>query len=168
MGVAVRGDLWVHQVWPLQCVVWSGMLGSRSPSWQVQDSWEWVQFNIFSYGHQLKLQYYTPILWQPGVKSQLIRKKKNSDAEKDWGQEEKGATEDETVEWHDRLNGHEFEQTPGDSEGQGSLACYSLWGHKESDTISWLNKNNDEHQRGKGDGINWKMGIDIYTLLHIK
>ena len=42
-------------------------------------------------------------------------------------------TEDEMVEWHHRLNGHEFEQTPGDSEGQGSLACYSLWGLKESD-----------------------------------
>ena len=42
---------------------------------------------------------------------------KDPDAEKDWGQEEKGATEDEMVEWYHRLNGHEFEQTPGDSEG---------------------------------------------------
>ena len=48
-------------------------------------------------------------------------------------QEEKGATEDETVGWHHRLNGHEFEQTPGDSEGQGSLACCGSWGRKESD-----------------------------------
>ena len=48
---------------------------------------------------------------------------KDPDAGKDGGQEEKGATEDETVGWHHRLNGHEFEQTPGDSERQGSLAC---------------------------------------------
>ena len=53
------------------------------------------------------------------------------DAGKDRGQEEKGATEDEMVRWHHRLNGHEFEQTPGDGEGQGSLACCSPWGHKE-------------------------------------
>ena len=59
---------------------------------------------------------------------------KDPDAGKDGGQEEKGATEDETVGWHHRLNGHEFEQTHGDSEGQGSLACCSPWGHKESDT----------------------------------
>ena len=48
------------------------------------------------------------------------------------GQEEKEATEDEMVGWHHRLNGHEFEQTPGDREGQGSLVCCSPWGHKES------------------------------------
>ena len=56
------------------------------------------------------------------------------DAGKDWGQEKKGATEDEMVEWHHQLNWHEFEQTPGDRGGQGSLACCSLRGHKESDT----------------------------------
>ena len=49
------------------------------------------------------------------------------------GQEEKGATEGEMVGWHHRLNGLEFEQAPGDGEGQGSLACCSPWGHKESD-----------------------------------
>ena len=56
------------------------------------------------------------------------------DAGKDWGQEEKGMTEDEMVGWHQRLNGHKYDQTPGDSEGQGSLLCYSPWGHKESDS----------------------------------
>ena len=50
-------------------------------------------------------------------------------------------TEDEMVGWHHRLNGHEFEQTPGDSEGQGGLACRSLKGHKESDMTSLLNNN---------------------------
>ena len=63
-----------------------------------------------------------PLLWPPGVKSWLIRK--------DWevlGQEEKGMTEDEMIRQHQRLNGHEFGQTPGDSEGQGSLTCCSPW-----------------------------------------
>ena len=72
------------------------------------------------------------ILWPPtDVKSWLIGK--DSDAGKDWGQEEKGTTEDEMVRWHHQLNGYEFEQTPGDSEGQGSLACCSPWDHKELD-----------------------------------
>ena len=62
-----------------------------------------------------------PILWPPDAKSRLIRK--DPDAGKDRGQKEKGTTEDEMVGWHYRLNGHEFEQAPGDSEGQGSLAC---------------------------------------------
>ena len=55
---------------------------------------------------------------------------KNPDAGKDQRQEEKGMTEDELVEWHHQLNGHEFEQTLGDGEGQGSLACFSPWGCK--------------------------------------
>ena len=58
---------------------------------------------------------------------------KDLDAGKDGRQEEKGTTEDEMIGWHHRLNGHEFEQTPGDSEGQGSLACCSPWGLKELD-----------------------------------
>ena len=51
-------------------------------------------------------------------------------------------TEDEMVGWYHRFNGHEFEQAPGDGEGQGSLACYSPWGGKESDTTERLNNNN--------------------------
>ena len=72
-----------------------------------------------------------PVLWPPDVKSLLIRK--DPDAGKDWGQEEKGATRDEMVGWHQGLNEHEFEKTPRDREGQGSLVCCSLWGHKELD-----------------------------------
>ena len=56
-----------------------------------------------------------------------------TDAGRDWVQEEKRATEDEMGGWHHRLNGHEFEETPGDGEGQGGLACWSPWGRKESD-----------------------------------
>ena len=59
---------------------------------------------------------------------------KRPDAGKDWGQEEKGMTEDETVGWHHWLNGDEFEQTPGDSEGQGSLAYCSPWDRRELNT----------------------------------
>ena len=80
-----------------------------------------------------------PILWPPDVKSWLIGK--DPDAGKDWGQEEKGMTEDEMVGWHHQLNGHKFEQTLGDRDGQGSLACCSPWGHKESDTTEQLNSN---------------------------
>ena len=72
-----------------------------------------------------------PILWPPDAKSWLIGKDPN--AEKDWGQEDKRTKEDEMVGWHHWINGHEFEQTLGDGEGQGSLACLSSWGHKESD-----------------------------------
>jgi len=71
------------------------------------------------------------ILRPPDAKSWLIGK--DSDAGKDWGQEEKGTTENDMVGWHHWLNGHEFEQTLGDSEEQGSLACCSPRGHKESD-----------------------------------
>ena len=60
-------------------------------------------------------------------------------ARKDWGQEEKGTTEDGMVGWHHQLDGHEFEQTPGVGDGQGNLACCSPWGRKESDTTERLN-----------------------------
>ena len=60
--------------------------------------------------------------------------RKDLDAGRDWGQGEKGTTEDEMVGWHHRLNGHEFEQVPGCGDGQGGLACCGPWGHKESDT----------------------------------
>ena len=79
----------------------------------------------------------TPILWSPDVKNWLIWK--DPDAGKDWRQEEKGTTEDEMVGWHHRLDGHEFGQTPGVGDGQGSLACCNPWGCKESDTTEWLN-----------------------------
>ena len=73
----------------------------------------------------------TPILWPPDVKSHLTGK--DPGAGKDWGLKEKRAAEDETVGWHPWLNEHEFEQSLGDSEGQGRLACWSPWGRKESE-----------------------------------
>ena len=79
----------------------------------------------------------TPILWPPHAKSWLTGK--DSDAGRDWGQEEKGMTEDEMAGWHHRLDGHEFEWTPGIGDGQGGLACCYSWGRKESDTteLNW-------------------------------
>ena len=71
----------------------------------------------------------TPILWPPDAKNCLTEK--DPDAEKDRRQE-RGTTEDEMVGWHHRLNGHESEQAPG-VDGQGSLACCSPWGCRESD-----------------------------------
>ena len=64
---------------------------------------------------------------------------KAPDAGKDWRREEKGMTEDEMAGWHHQLDGHEFEQAPGVDDGLGSLACCSLWDHKESDTTERLN-----------------------------
>ena len=80
-----------------------------------------------------------PVLWPPDGKSWLIGK--DPDAGKDWGQEEKGATENDMVEWHHQLKGHEFEQTPGDSEEQGCLVCSNPWDCEESHTTEQLNNN---------------------------
>ena len=79
----------------------------------------------------------TPVLWSPHSKSWLIGK--DSDAGRDWGQEEKGMTEDEMAWWHHWLDGRESEWTPGVGDGQGGLACCDSWGRKESDTTEWLN-----------------------------
>ena len=77
-----------------------------------------------------------PTLWLPDEKNWLTEK--DPDGGKDWGQEEKGTTEDEMVGWHHRLDGREFEQAPRFGDGQGSLACCSPWGCKELDTAEWL------------------------------
>ena len=79
----------------------------------------------------------TPVLWLLHVKSWIIGK--DSDAGRDWGQEEKGTTEDEMAGWHHWLNGRESERTPGVSDGQGGLECCDSWGRKESDMTERLN-----------------------------
>ena len=81
----------------------------------------------------------TPILWPRDVKSRLMCK--DPDVGQDWRQEEQGSTEDESVGWHHWFNGHEFEQSLGDGEGQGSLVCCTPWGHKVLDTTESLNNN---------------------------
>ena len=87
-----------------------------------------------------------PILWSPDAKSWLIGK--DPDAGKDWGQEEKVVIVDEMVGWNHRLNEHEFAQTQGDSEGQGSLRCRSPWVCKQSDITEWLD-NRNKHPNGR-------------------
>ena len=94
----------------------------------------------------------TPILWIPDVKNWLTGK--DPDAREDWRQEEKGMTGDEMVGWHHWLDEYEFEQAPGAGDGQGSLACCSPWGRKESDTaerLHWpkLNLPLEIHQQQK-------------------
>ena len=79
----------------------------------------------------------TPVLWSSNAKSWLTGK--DSDAGRDWGQEEKGMTEGEMSRWHHRLDGHEFEWTPGVGDGQGGLACCNSWGCKEPDMTERLN-----------------------------
>ena len=94
----------------------------------------------------------TPILWPPHAKGRLIGK--DSDAGRDWRQEEKGTTQDKMVGWHHRLNGHEFGWTPGVGDGQGGLVCCNSWGRKESDMTERLNwtelKPLEETEEGQG------------------
>jgi len=78
-----------------------------------------------------------PILWPPDAKNWLLGK--DPDAGRDWGKEQKGTTEGEMVGWHQRLDAHGFGQIPGGSDGERSLGCCSLQGHKESDTTEQLN-----------------------------
>ena len=88
----------------------------------------------------------TPILWPPDAKSWLIGKV--PDAGKDWGQEEKGMTEDEMVGWHHRLDGHRSGWSVGAGDGQGGLACCGSWVRRESDTTEQL----------KWTELNWMHG----------
>ena len=93
--------------------------------------------NVFSETRVINQRLILEILWPPHAKIWLIGK--DPDAGRDWGQEEKGTTEDEMAGWDHWLNGHEFEWTLGVGDGQGGLACCNSWGHKESDTTEWLN-----------------------------
>ena len=81
---------------------------------------------------KLKLQYFGHLMWK-------VDSLEDSDAGRDWEQEEKGTTEDEMAGWHHWLNGRESEWSTGVGDGQGGLACCDSWGLKESDTIEQLN-----------------------------
>ena len=115
----------------------------------------------------------TPVLWPPDTKNWLTRK--DPDAEKDWRQEEKGATEDEMVGWHHWLDGHEFEQAPGVGDGQGSLACCSPWGHKDLDTTEQLSWTESWVYVGVGETKTWvldskknRMFVKLLLKLNLK
>ena len=97
----------------------------------------------------------TPVLWPPHVKSWLIGR--DSDAGRDWGQVEKGTTEDEMAGWHHWLDGRESGWTPGVGDGQGGLVCCDSWGHKESDMTERLIWS-DLMDRETANQVWWKYG----------
>ena len=81
---------------------------------------------------KLKLQYFGHLM-------RRVDSLEKTDSGRDWGQEEKGTTEDEMVRWHHQINAYEFEQAPGVGDRQGRLVCCRPWGRKESDTTEQLN-----------------------------
>ena len=99
-----------------------------------------------------------PILWPPDLKSQFTGK--DPDAGKDWGQEDKGATKDEMVGWHHRLNGHGFEQTLGNSEGHRAWHA-AVYGASESWTwlSDWTTMNELQKVGIEGTYINITKGL---------
>ena len=122
---------WVPKNWCFQTVVLEKTLESPLDSKEIKA--------VHLKGNQLWIvigrtdaEAEIPTLWPPDVKIWFTGK--DPDAGKDWGQKEKRVTEDELVGWHHQLNGHEFEQTPGVGDGQGTLLCCGPWGHKELDT----------------------------------
>ena len=96
-----------------------------------------------------------PIVWPPDAKSWLIWK--DPDAGKDWGQEEKGTTEDEMVGWHHWLNGHGFGWTPGVGDGQGGLVCCGSWGcrvgHDWATELNWTGNKATPFLNGKASTL---------------
>ena len=129
-----KAECWRNDAFELWCwrrllrVPWTARRSNQSIS-KGDQSW------VFFGRNDAKAE--TPVLWPPHVKSWLIGK--DFDARRDWGQEKKGTTEDETAGWHHGLDGREFEWTLGDGDGQGGLACCDSWGCKESDTTERLN-----------------------------
>ena len=113
--------------WCCECAAPLGLQGDpTSPSW--------MRSALDFFGrNDAKAE--TPVLWPPHAKSWLIGK--DSDAGRGWGQEEKGTTEDEMAGWHHQLDGHEFEWTPGDGDGQRGLVCCDSWVAKSRTRLSY-------------------------------
>ena len=129
-------ESWALKNWCFLTVVLEKILASPLDCKEIQ----WIhskgnQSWVFIRRNDAKLE--TPVLWPPHVKSWLIGK--GPDAQRDWGQEEKGMTEDEMAGWHHWLDAREFGWTLGVVDGQGGLACCDSWGHKELDTTERLN-----------------------------
>ena len=127
MWVLNYKETWVPMNWCFWTVVLEKTLESPLDCKEIQQVHsEWDQSWVFIGRTEFEAE--TPILWTPHVKNWLIRK--DSDVWRDWGQEEKGMTEDEMSGWHHQLNGREFEWTPGDGDGQGGLACCNSWSRR--------------------------------------
>ena len=119
------------------CIAVHGVAGSPT-RWSDWTELNWTESGSFqSWVFIGRTDAETPIPGPPHVKSWLIGK--DSDAGRDWGQEQKGTTEDEMVRWYHRLDGHEFGWTLEVDDGQGGLVCCNSWGRKESDTTERLN-----------------------------
>ena len=152
-AISVNYDMWVFPVVMYGCESWTVKRASAEELMLLncgvgEDSWESLGLKrdptSLSKGNQSWLfigrtdaEMEAPVLWPPNAKNWLTGK--DPDAGKDWRWEEKGMTKDEMVGWHYWLDGHEFEQALGVGDGQGSLACCSPWGRKESDTTEQLN-----------------------------
>ena len=107
---------------------------------------------------KLKLQYFGHLIWRADSLKKTLMLGKIKDRSR------RGQQKIEMVRWHHWLNGHEYEQTPGDSEGQGSLVCCSSWGRKESDMTYWLNSNNTVVTRLGSEVRRTWLGIRGYHL----
>ena len=129
-------ESWVQKNWCFWTVVLEKTLESPLDCKEIQAAHPKGNQSWISIG-RTDVEAETLILWPPDVKKWFVRK--DSDAGKDWRWEEKTTTEDEMVGWHHLLDGYELEQALGVGDGQGSLACCSPWGRKESDTTGWLN-----------------------------
>ena len=130
----IKVECWRIDAFQLWCwrrllrVPWTSKTSNQSILKEIKPEYSLEELML-----KLKLQYLGHLM------QRIDSLEKIHDAGKDWRQEEKGMTEEKMVGWHHQLNGHEFEQALGDGEGQGSLACCGLWGHKESNTTEQLN-----------------------------
>jgi len=135
----VRVGLWrklsAEELMLLNCGVgedsWESLGLQEEPTSPFKGDQSWVFFER----NDAKAE--TPILWPPDAKSWFIGE--DPDSERDWGQEEKGTTEDEMAGWHHWLDGHESEWTLGVGDGQGGLVCCNLRSRRESDVTEQLN-----------------------------
>ena len=135
----------VHGILQARILEWVAISFSRESSWS--RDWTWlscVAGRFFTIWGTREAQCLNSIVYfsLSKKKSHLMRRVdslEKTDAGRDWGQEEKGTTEDEMAGWHHRLDGCESEWIPGVGDGQGGLACCNSWGRKESDTTEQLN-----------------------------
>ena len=126
-------ESWALKNWCFWAVVLEKTLEGPLDCKEIQQSVLNPEYSLEGLMMKLKLQYFGP----PAVKNWLLGK--DPGVGKDWGQEQKGTTEEEMVGRHHRFNGHEFEQTLGVGDGQRNLACCSPWGQRELDMTEWLN-----------------------------
>ena len=141
--------------------IWAVQNETYFPSWDISSSQHEVGTQKIFIRWTEKTFFLVPTTSH--AKSWLIGK--DPDAGRDWGQEEKGTTQDEMVGWHHQRDGREFEWTLGVGDGQGGLACCDSWGRKESDTTERLNWT-EKHYRNKTSfkTIRWYVTILLKLL----